>query len=246
MPQILNSLPARGAAALEKTCAFLIRELGENLHSLSLYGSAMRGDFNPSRSDLNLLIVLHSSDGTAHRKIRGRPVTRPRVDPMVISLESLERTTHIFALKFSSIQRHYSVLHGSDPFGSMTIDDNLLRFLVEQELRNLRMRLVHFYVMSSDRRYAEYVQVSVARILVTLADAARCSGRDLPTDIVARMPIFAELFDIDETVLRELIQLKSAPATTALHRAEHVHDRLVLVLDQVIHWLEDTWPSQRL
>ena len=52
------NLPPRHKAALDRMVSTLSDALGENLHSCVFYGSAVRGDFRPNESDLNVLVVL--------------------------------------------------------------------------------------------------------------------------------------------------------------------------------------------
>ena len=51
-------LPRETQEALDRAVAALTKTLGANLHSLVLYGSAVRGNLVPKVSDLNLLILL--------------------------------------------------------------------------------------------------------------------------------------------------------------------------------------------
>jgi len=47
----------------------LFKELGPNLYSCCLYGSAVRGNFIEGFSDINLLIVLNESNPNAHQAV---------------------------------------------------------------------------------------------------------------------------------------------------------------------------------
>ena len=61
----------------------LEKQLGQNLHSCVLYGSAVRGDASPQASDINLLIILTlatptKSCSTLNAKKPGRLLTTGR------------------------------------------------------------------------------------------------------------------------------------------------------------------------
>src|SRR5262249_42704778 len=107
MPDALQSI-------LDAVVADLQAALGDNLYSCCLYGSAVRGNFQPKSSDLNLLIILERSDTPAHQALAKVLASHRQVDPFILARPHLERSLHAFASKFGSIQRHYRVLHGAD------------------------------------------------------------------------------------------------------------------------------------
>lgn len=133
-------------AILNDTVAALKAGLGDNLHSCCLYGSAVRGNAIDGISDLNLLIVLNTSDSAAHQAVARALEGRPQIDPFVLGRRGFERSARAFAPKFASIRRHHRVLHGADPLTELKVDESLERFLCEQALRNLRLRLVYAFV----------------------------------------------------------------------------------------------------
>jgi len=93
------------------------------------------------------------------------PSPPPRVSPFVLTWSELPRSRRVFAIKFRSIQRHSRVLFGDDPFAGFEPDPALLRFLCEQSLRNLRLRLKHAFITMGHepRQYGRYLASSVSR-----------------------------------------------------------------------------------
>jgi len=136
-------------ATLKRAVESLQAELGENLHSCCLYGSAVRGNAIEGVSDLNLLLVLNESTSVAHEAIGRVLADFPLIDPFVLARRGLERSARAFAPKFASIRRNYRVLHGADPLAAATFDPALEKFLCEQVTRNLRLRLVYSFVPRS-------------------------------------------------------------------------------------------------
>jgi predicted nucleotidyltransferase len=153
------TLPPETQAALDRVVAVLTKTLGANLHSLLLYGSAVRGNLVPKVSDLNLLILLEESTPEAHAAITEAIRGPVRIEPFILGRALLARSLQAFAVKFLSIKRNYRVLHGQDPFATLTVDEGLARFLCEQALRNLWLRSVRAYVVfGQDRtRYTRFL-----------------------------------------------------------------------------------------
>lgn len=99
------NLPKSVQQELNRVVAGLRGKLDDNLYSLILYGSTVRGAFDQRSSDINLLIILNQSTPHAHHEIAGLLKSKIRIEPFVISKIGMERSFEAFAIKFLSIQR---------------------------------------------------------------------------------------------------------------------------------------------
>ena len=115
------ALPPAFKRTIEHATGSLIDNLHENLASLVLYGSAVRGNVDARSSDINLFILLHQSTPEAHRVIAELAGGTPRIDPMVLPTNAMQRAMRVFALKFLSMRRNYVVLAGSDPLRDLGV-----------------------------------------------------------------------------------------------------------------------------
>lgn len=227
---------------LDRAVAALRSGLGENLWSCCLYGSAVRGNSIDGVSDLNLLVVLHESDGAAHEAVALALKDFPQIDPFILAKRGFARSARAFAPKFASIRRHHRVLHGADPFAGLTVDTAMERFLCEQGLRNLRLRLVYAYVMRRrQKNYDRFVLNHTTALFVQFSETLRLHGTAIPTDFAERIPIFERAFGIDGAVLRELLETKQAPHRFTEPENVATHARLVPVLDGALRWIETNW-----
>jgi hypothetical protein len=244
---ISTALPPETQAALDLAAGALKKTLGENLHSLVLYGSAVRGNLLPKVSDLNLLIILEESTPEAHAAIAGAIRGPVRIEPFILGRALLARSLQAFAVKFLSIRRNYRVLHGADPFANLTIDESLARFLCEQQLRNVRLRCVRaFVVLGDDRpRYSGFLARMTSAIFTSLAEGLRRTGLEIPRAFEERIPLFEKSFGADASVLRTLIELKASARTLSVDETKQVHARLFKLLDAAVRWMEAQWPSLR-
>ena len=224
--------------------------LGANLHSLILYGSAVRGDFVPGTSDLNLLVVLAESTPEAHAALADaiRASGPAQVDPFVLGLRGLDRSQRVFAVKFRNIARNYRVLHGRDVLAGFHPDGALLRFLAEQSLRNLRLRHKHAYVtFGHDRpRFSRHLVAVLPSVHVAVAEVLRCGGADVPRDRAARAPVIEREFAVDAAVLTDLADLRRRPRVLAAAEVDDYHARLFRVLSGAAAWVEARWPLPNL
>jgi len=235
MPEAIESL-------LDDAVDALRNALGPNLHSCCVYGSTVRGNFVEGVSDINLLIVLKESNAAAHEALATVLDRRPKIDPFVLGLPGFERSVRAFAAKFSSIQRNYRVLYGADPLANVKVPAELERFLCEQALRNLRLRLAYsFITRHRHKAYDRFLLHSVTPVFVRLSEVLRLCDHEVPKEFEDRIPAFEKLFAIDGSVLADLLRLKAGVKKPGAEELQKWHDRLFTVLDKVIRWVESKW-----
>jgi len=205
----------------------------------------VRGNAIDGVSDINLLIILNQSSTAAHEGISRAIGHEPLIDPFVLARKGLERSLHAFAPKFASIKRNYRLLHGQDPLAEMTIDPGLEKFLCEQALRNLRLRLVYSFITRQQHKaYDKFVIRNVTAIFVQLSEVLRLHGTGVPTNFEQRVPLMEATFKIDGKVLYDLIALKKSPKRFSEAETEQWHSRLFPLLDSVLNWIESHWPAK--
>jgi predicted nucleotidyltransferase len=220
----------------------LRQALGGNLYSCCVYGSAVRGNMIVGLSDINLLIVLNESSPEAHKKVEAALRKYPKVDPFILGRRGFERSVRAFSPKFSSIQQHYRILHGADPLAGIKPDPKLEKFLCEQALRNLRLRMVFSFVTRHvNRDYNGFLMRNVTTVFVQLSEAARLQGLVLPDDFAMQIPVFEKEFNLDAGVLRDLLALKKSPHPFADTEQVTWHERLFPVVDGMLMWMETNW-----
>jgi len=138
-----NDLPGDVADALEEFKARSIDAFGSSLKSLLLFGSAAEGRMRAT-SDVNVLMVftkLELERVEAWRSEVATLVAAIDLKPLVLLEDEIAAAADAFAVKYFDILHRRRVLHGADPFESLTIDDEALRRRVSQVLLNLTLRL---------------------------------------------------------------------------------------------------------
>lgn len=235
MPDWIQKLTTKAVASLQA-------ELKTNLASCCLYGSAVRGTAIEGRSDLNLLILLHQSTPEAHEAVARALEDIPQVDPFILSLRGFDRSVKAFAIKFASIRRHYRVLYGDDPLKTLSSDPALQRFLCEQAVRNLRLRLVFAFVTRKRTPgYGRFLVQNITPLFVQLSETVRLSGTEVPKDFKERIPLLERHFGLRSGVLADLLAYKESPHP--LTDAEMVtwHRRVFPLIDALLVWIESHW-----
>lgn len=140
----------------DEKLAELVRRLkeyaAENLESVVLYGSAARGDFHESHSDLNVLCVLRSL--SARELSRVSPAVRwwckdqHEPPPLFLSAEDLRVSADVFSIELLDMQQNRRVLYGSDVIAPISVPMNLHRIQVEHDLRTLLLKLRQHFLLA--------------------------------------------------------------------------------------------------
>src|SRR5215813_12377113 len=117
--RLIEGLPDEVQNLLRIYVSELKDRFGEQLEGVLLYGSAIRGEFLPGRSNLNILLLVSSYDSAVlkqysalHRQWSKEQI----VAPLFLTEEELRVSAEVFPLEFIEIQEHHRVLDGRDPF----------------------------------------------------------------------------------------------------------------------------------
>src|SRR5256714_7358059 len=132
----------------------LVNELraahGENLTSITLYGSAAHDDRPDSK--LDVLVVLRRVVLEDLRLAREPILSWTRAGqpmPVYFSTDELQRAADVFPIEFLQMEQARKVLYGSDPFEFVEISNANLRHQTEYELRTKFLGLRRLYFSSS-------------------------------------------------------------------------------------------------
>src|SRR5712671_2917419 len=124
----------------------------ENLESITLYGSAARGDFHEAHSDLNVLCILRSLRAAQLARVSGVvkwwTTVQHQTAPLFFSAEELRQSADVFAIEILDMQESHRVLYGTDVVAGINVPMNLHRVQVEHELRTL---LLHTLIAFQER-----------------------------------------------------------------------------------------------
>lgn len=204
--------------SLQACTAALQQALGDNLLSLTLYGSAARGTSQPGVSDANVLIVLDRADLTALAAIRGVLTTHEslRLSPYLVTHAELPSLAHAFPTRILEMKRGYQVLFGQDVLASLPIDPQVLDLRARQELLNIHLRFRHQMLNRVDDNSLEHdLETFLQPFLKTLrAFVFLRTGNHIDSrkDLIETA---AALFGLDKDALLQLSAWRSGKVSFA-------------------------------
>ncbi|HEU4560147.1 MAG TPA: nucleotidyltransferase domain-containing protein [Longimicrobium sp.] len=154
---------------------------GEALVSVVLYGSAARGEYREGVSDLNLLVLLSSTD--AHTLRRGSALARAwaaenNPPPLLMSEAEFRASADVFPMELADMNDAHVVLHGENPFHDLEIRPDDLRLQLERELKGAWIRLRTRYLTESGDalKFQPMLLKSLSTFLVFFRTVLRLSG----------------------------------------------------------------------
>lgn len=230
----IAALPARTRQHLDALAASLKETLGDELRSLLVYGSVARGGFDAERSDVDLMLVL-GDDGRERLQHIGPALElarhAARIEAILLRADELQRAADVFPLLYDDIRGCSIVLHGDNPFATLTILDEHRRLRIEQELRESRIRLRRALVEATGapRTLAGAVERKLKQIRSPLHSLLRLRGVTVDDGLATTLKGCAERW-----------KLELAALSRTREDAHAAHDALVKLLDAAIADVDET------
>lgn len=125
--------------AVEHTFTEKVREIfSEKLVSILLYGSYVSDNYVQNVSDINVLIIINTSDygklnefgKQTHKLLRKYNIT-----PLILRRQEFLNSADVFPMEYMDITSRYRVLYGDDITRELHLTRNNLRHQLEYQLR---------------------------------------------------------------------------------------------------------------
>jgi predicted nucleotidyltransferase len=225
----LEALPADTHGPLRALTESLEVAAGANLAALVVYGSAVRGGYEPGRSDIDVIVVLNDT-GLPQLRALSEPLMlarfQGRVEAMILKLDNIASAADVFPLLYDDVRQRHVVLSGTDPFASLKTSDAHRRLRIEQELREARIRMRRAVIdaFGSEASLAGAVARKVKQIRGPLHALLLLKGIAVDDRLEAVLQATGRAYGLETA---PLLRVSTAP--------EAAHTALRAVLDAAIH-----------
>ncbi len=162
----------------------LSADLGDDLVSLLLYGSAARGSHVEGRSDVNALLIVRTASSEVLRRagpaleVWARAGHRP---PLIHTEEEWRAAADVFPMEMEDIREAHRLLAGRDPMAGLTTRREDLRRELERETRGVLTRLRSAYAaVGREGPSLEALMADALSALLVLFRAAHRIGGHAP------------------------------------------------------------------
>lgn len=211
-------------------------------YSAVLYGSAVRGDFVPGRSDVDLMLIVDDLSPAVLRTLEA-PFARWRKSdfqpPLILTRAEWDAATDAFPIEIADMRACYKVLRGADPLAGVAPHPGDLRLALEREFRGKLLRLRQGYVASNGDPAAlgALAGRSAGTLMVLLRALLTMLGRAVPKDPLQVGVAGAEALGVDSEPLLHVFRHRSERGwrctPEAFERYMEMADRAVRFLDQL-------------
>ncbi len=122
---------------------------GDDLLSITLYGSGATGHYIPGKSDINFLIVLTEA-GIDNLDQAIKPVSRLKkrkvATPLFMTKREICLSVDSYPIELLTMKEHYVLVYGEDALGGLSFDPSHLRLQFERELKGKILHLRRGYL----------------------------------------------------------------------------------------------------
>ena len=187
---------------------------GDNLRSVTVYGSAIEGRFVDGQSDVNVLIILGSADPKAVSALgrsASKVMRRNRITPLLLTESEFTSSADVFPMEYLDIRDARQVVFGDDLAGRLEITMRNLRHQVEGELRGAVAALRRALLETAGRnRQLKRIlsawfgsQAALFRGLLRLA-----GSEEIPTDPLLAIALLSDTYHVDVSALERAARLR--------------------------------------
>jgi hypothetical protein len=228
--RLIEGLPDDTQKLLQTYVKEVKGQFGEQLEGVLLYGSAVRGEFLPGRSNLNILLLMSFCDSgvlkqysALHRQWSKEQI----VVPLFLTEEELRVSAEVFPLEFLEIQEQHRALGGRDPFIGFHVKTDRLREAVVQGFMSHLLRLRQRYVEGSgaDEATTILLPLSITSILPLLRGVQRLLDRPVLSHADAVIKDVAGELKLDLQGLLDIVLLKRGQISPGRHEMPRLFDR---------------------
>lgn len=186
----------------------------DNLISLLLYGSYVRGGYIYKKSDINLLIVREKRNNeeliNLNNVFKKYNKKLNLALPLVLTLCEIKTSTDVYPMEYIDIKDFHTVLFGEDVFKDIEIELKNLRLELENQVKSklihLRESLVNFY---NRKNVLKLILLNtLSSIIVILKNILRLNNKETANDIKQLLIFTLELTGSKLYFIEKLVEYK--------------------------------------
>jgi len=240
---IIDGLPDEYQQHLRAYVKDVQRVYGDSLDGVLLYGSAVRGEFLPGRSNLNIVLVVKSTKADQLKKysaLHRRWAKEQIVVPLFVTQADLPAMSLVFPLEYIELQEQHRLLAGQDPFVGFKVDQRHLLAEVLQSLRGNLLRVRQRFVEGggSEEAITILLPLSLTAVLPCLRGVQRLLGRPVLSQGELILKDFETLLSVDLSGLRDAWLLKRGQISPGQKEVPRLMERYLESLEQLVQAVE--------
>ncbi len=231
-------LPEETRDVLERYLKKVSQEWHDGLEGLLLFGSATRGDFVLGRSNINLVgffrhlpVEALQKGGKLHRQWGKHQI----VAPLMMTVEEVGTSGHVFPLEMMLMQDHHVLLQGRNPLLDLSINEDRLPGQCRQGILENLFQIRQRYVEGEGRTEAiqALLILSITSLLPCLRGWLRVLGQSSQGTDSTVLERFHESVSFETTELSEVLQMKRGLASPGKFEWPKLYERYLLSVERL-------------
>lgn len=227
---------------LEELVSQLKAALTDELRAVVLYGSAVRGDHVPKKSDYNVLVLVESL--AANRLQAASAAARAWNDagnpaPLMLTVDEWRNSADIFPMEYADILERHRVLFGTLPT-DIRVDVAHLRLELEHEAMGtlLQLRRGALAAGNDGKMQVELLHASISTVMVVFRAVIRLRGEVPAPDNVQLTEQVAGASGLNATPFLQVIRHKRNESPIRAQEAGRVLSDYLAGLQQLVKYLD--------
>lgn len=227
----------------EKVAAQIADDLGENLRSMVLFGTAIRGGYAPAHQEVNIMVMV----GDASTKAIG-PTARPLASwvkkgnaaPLIFERSEWEGSTDVFPIEIEDMREAHKLVAGTDPFEGVVTNRDDLRRELERELRGklLQLRAQHAAFAPNGGALTRLLIDSASTFFVLMRALVRLEGQTPEAKPARLVEQAASIADLDVGAFGWVVDKISGDKVKALRSDDPIAARYVDELQKLTNYVD--------
>ena len=209
---------------------------GERLISVILYGSAASGESSRGRSNVNLLIVLSSTDikmlERSSRLIKSYGFRD--ISPVFFTESFIKTSADVFPIEFLDMKENYRVIYGHDVLKDLRVDTKNLRFQCEHELKSKLINIKKVYPrLAGARDIQELLFKSCTSVAHILRNVLRLTGHKPPYIKKDVLNEAGSVMGLDISAMTRILEAKNASRAIPANEAGALLGKFTAELENI-------------
>lgn len=204
----ITELPLSVQARVSQFALKLLENLGGNIKTILIYGSAAGVNYKPGVSNINIAVIVEKLDFAVLQQAFSlvQKFRRHRIaPPLFLTKEYVLNSLDVFPIEFSEIKAGHKIIFGEDFFAGLDIPLKDVKLLCEQQIKGklLHLRQAYLDIGANNRVLKHFVSrtlndlIPVFRQLIILKGQVPCEKKE---DMLGQL---AKIFVLDQQALAD-------------------------------------------
>jgi len=227
----------------EKLAAQIAEDLGENLQSMMLFGTAIRGGYAKAHQEVSVMAVVEdASTGAikAAEKSLSAWVKKGNAAPLIFDRSEWEASTDVFPIEIADMREAHKLIAGVDPFEEITTTRDDLRQELEREVRGklLQLRAQYAAFATNGGALTRLLIDSASTFFVLMRALVRLEGQTPEANPASLVDQAAAIADLDAGAFSWVVDKITGEKVKNLRGDDPIAARYVDEMQKLVNYVD--------